>query len=88
MGCAVSEPLYYIQHVKVVGNCALFWRIDGHGYTVDLDDAWKVPKLQALNICGDRPKEDFPQPVILIDSLAKRHVDVQVIRKGTQGRIK
>lgn len=31
---------YYIQDTRqVVGNCALFWRPDGAGYTCDLLDA-------------------------------------------------
>ena len=73
----MNEELYYIQHVKFVGNCMLFWRPNGCGYTVDLDDAWKVSKQFALNICKSRPEEDFPRLATLVDSLAKRHVDVQ-----------
>lgn len=72
--------LFYIQNTGCVGNCMRFWRIDGKGYTSDLDDAWKVPFEQAESICRSRPREDFAHPASLIDSLSKRHIDIQALR--------
>lgn len=75
-----SRDLFYIQNVKVVGNCVLWWRQSGHGYTVNLDEAWLVTKKQADEICRSRPKEDIPRPAADVRALAKRHVDVQGFR--------
>jgi len=77
MGAGVFD--HYIQNVKCVGNCMMFWRIGGHGYTVNLDEAWRVTKDQAEQICKSRPEEDIPRRCDLIDSLAKRHVDIQAV---------
>lgn len=74
------EELYYIQNRKCVGNCMMFWRVDGNGYTVNLDEAWKVSLGRARDICQSRPDEDFFHPASLIDPLACRHVDVQKVR--------
>ncbi len=46
--------------------------------TVDLDEAWKVSKELATEICRTRPTEDFPVPYEILDSLAKRHVDIRM----------
>jgi hypothetical protein len=72
-----TTKLYYIQNKRFVGNCLRWWRIDGHGYTSNLDEAWKVTKKQALQICSSRPKEDFPRIASKMDKLAQRHVDWQ-----------
>lgn len=75
------EKLYYIQNTHhVVGNCALFWRKDGCGYTCNLDEAWKVTKLEAEEVCRSRPKEDFPRDCEKVDRVAQRHFDVQKIK--------
>jgi len=74
--------LFYIHNVSTCENCMRFWRVNGGGYTVDLDDAWKVTYEKAKSICQDRPKEDFAYPVALVDSLAERHIDIQALRKA------
>lgn len=79
-----TEELFCIWNKKtsgVVGNSMLFWRENGQGYTVNLDDAWKVTKTEADIICKARPKEDFPIPYAKLNELAKRHVDVQNFRE-------
>lgn len=78
-----QEPYkYYIQNCsQYVGNCVLWWRVDGHGYTCNLDEAWRVTKEQADNICHDRPKQDIAWPAVLIDALVKRHMDMQLLPK-------
>ena len=37
------------------GDCLLWWRVEGKGYTCDLDYAWKVTEEKAAAICRDRP---------------------------------
>lgn len=77
-----TEPLYYIQNVGYQGNCMKFWRPDGKGYTVDLDDAWKLTKAQAEDICRSRPTEDVPFLVSEIDAIARRHASIEVLRSA------
>lgn len=38
------EPLFYIQDTRTYcGNSVMWWRVDGAGYTTNLNEAWKVP---------------------------------------------
>lgn len=70
-----TEPkLYYIQNKGFVGNCLLFWRENGSGYTCDLDDAWQVTEEKAIEICKVRKGEDIMHEVTVVDALAQRHV--------------
>jgi hypothetical protein len=68
------STLYYIQHTGFCGNCLLWWRDGGHGYTSDLDDAWKVGEEQAKSICRSRPSEDIAWPVDFVDDHSARHL--------------
>jgi hypothetical protein len=73
----VNEALYYIQDTRqITGNCVMWWAKDGHGYTCDLDLAWKVTKEKADAICRDR-KTDIAHAAHKIDRLAGRHLDFQ-----------
>ena len=75
-----APPLFYIQNARSpVGNSALWWRVDGHGYTCNLFNAWQVTKEKAARICRDRPGEDFSWPIEEIDRIAELHVDVQTL---------
>ena len=74
---AVEESLFYIQNRGPVGNCALWWRAGGCGYTCDLDDAGVFTEEQAREICRRRPDMDRAWPKSQIDGLAVRHLDVQ-----------
>jgi hypothetical protein len=85
--------LYYIQHIGHVGNCALWWRVDAHGYTVNLNEAWRVTDEKAKQICSSRPNEDIPRLVSSVESISQRHADAQSVRElprcstcGLQGR--
>ena len=82
-----AAPLFYIRNTKsVVGNCALWWRPDGEGYTCDLRLAWKVPLEQAKNICRSRPEQDVYLPCEAVESIAQVHVygiDTEVCDIGT-----
>ncbi len=75
----MSEELYYIQHIGFNGNCLKWWRPEGHGYTMNLDEAWKVTKEQAESICRTRPDEDLAHPVSVIDLLATRHLNCEAL---------
>lgn len=72
--------LYYIENRKMVGNCAMFWRENGSGYTCDLDNAWRVTLEKARNVCRDRPMEDFPRPCAEVEAASTRHVSVDFTR--------
>lgn len=67
---------YYIQLVRnPCGNCLIWWRVGGHGYTCNLDEAWRVPKPEAERICRMRDGgTDVMWPAEAIDALAQRHV--------------
>jgi hypothetical protein len=67
-----------------VGNCAIFWGPDGCGYTVNLDEAWKVSYEEAVEICRSRPDEDFPVSYDTLLALSHRHVDIQAIRRAME----
>jgi len=80
------SDLYCIQNKSTyVGNSVLFWRVDGSGYTCNLDEAWKVTKEKADEICRSRPKQDYPLPLALLESIAERHVDMQKLPPAEAG---
>ena len=72
---ADKEPLFYIQDTRQVsGNSAFWWCVDGHGYTCNLDEAWKVPGSWKGR------DTDVLRPCDEMDALAARHVDTQRLR--------
>jgi len=71
---SAQEPMYYIQNKGFVGNSLLWWRENGNGYTCNLNEAWKVTKEKAQQICKTRPAEDIPHLVSFVDAHAQRHV--------------
>jgi hypothetical protein len=82
-----TPDLYYIENRRsVTGNYTLWWRVNGCGYTCNLNEAWRVPKAEAERICRCRPEEDFMWPCAEIDALAERHVDVQRMRAAECAR--
>lgn len=78
---SLEPKTYYIQNNGQVGNCARWWRDGGHGYTCNLNEAWRVPKEDAEMICGLRRGEDVMWPADMIDEMSVRHVDVQGLPK-------
>lgn len=75
-----ASSMYYIQNKGYVGNCLLWWREGGNGYTCDLSEAWRLPEEKANDICKSRPEEDIPHPVDLVNSIAVRHVSCEQFR--------
>lgn len=72
--------MYYIQDTRqVVGNCALFWRVEGAGYTCDLNEAGTWEEKEALAIARSR-STDKAIRVDLARRLAVTHVSVETLR--------
>ena len=67
----MADTLYYIQWKGYCGNCLWWWRQDGHGYTLNLDHAWKVTKERADEIWRVRRGEDVAWPVDAIDAVLR-----------------
>ena len=71
----MTEELYYIQDSRsYCGNSCFWWRVDGHGYTCDLKEAWRVPSTWKGR------DTDILWPCSLIDSGAALHFDMQKLR--------
>ncbi len=85
---ADAEPLYYIQNRGFCGDCLLWHKEGGHGYTMDLDQAWKVTKAEAERICAHRPHEDFLRPVSEMDAAAARHVNSESVKLAYRAEVK
>jgi hypothetical protein len=73
----MSEPLkmFYIQNLGYCGDCLKWWREGGHGYTLDLNEAWKLPEDAARDICRSRPHEDIPWPADIAEAALSQHVN-------------
>lgn len=73
---AVAE-LYYLQDSRsYVGNCPMWWKKDGNGYTTRLDDAERFTLEDAMGQHRARPT-DVPWPCHQIDALRRPTVDIQ-----------
>jgi hypothetical protein len=71
---------YYVQNKGYVGNCLLWWREAGCGYTCNLDEAGIFTRSEAESICKDRPTEDIAWPVRLVRKHAHLHVGESLLR--------
>ncbi len=75
------EKLFYIQcSDNTVGNEALWWRPDGHGYTTHLSEAGKYTAAESTSIHRIR-KSDVPWLCSEVEDLAYWTVDVGDLRK-------
>lgn len=72
--------LFYILNRGYNGDFHMFWRIDGHGYTTNLREAWQVPEEKALQICRSRPTEDFAYACENIDAVSYPAVNSELMR--------
>ena len=68
---------YYIQNRLPVGNCVLWWREGGNGYTCDLDKAGLFDETEAPKIVKSRPDIDIAWKRYDVEAYAVRHVDLQ-----------
>lgn len=66
--------LFYIRDARqVVGNCALWWRVGGAGYTTELREAGRFPRAKAFNL----RETDVAYECSKVDSIAVTHVRVE-----------
>jgi hypothetical protein len=73
----MSEELFYILDTRtIVGNCALWWRPNGEGYTCNLDDAgiWTAATAPSGRPTDVRVRRD------VAEALSKRHVHIDTVR--------
>lgn len=83
------KKLFYIQNKSFVGNCHLWWRSGGCGYTYNLNEALKATEEEAKEICSSRDTgEDIPWSVEAVDSLAQRHLTDGALRLLKKGKKK
>lgn len=71
----IEDELYYIQSLGYVGNCLLWWKKGGSGYTCNLDDAGIFSMKEASALTSR--EEDIFWPKDYVDSVVERHVDCQ-----------
>ena len=70
------EPFCYIQDARIYcGNSVMWWRVDGQGYTSNLEEAWKVPATWKGR------DTDKLWPCADIDAGATRQFDMQLLDK-------
>ncbi len=63
--------MYYIRDRRqTVGNCVMWWREGGNGYTCNLDEAGKYTEAAAFH----KRDTDIPVPVEVAEAAAVRHV--------------
>lgn len=75
-----AEPLFYLQDTRqYVGNCPMWWRPEGKGYTTRLDEAWKMTRAAAFGQQAAR-ETDVPWPCEQIDALLRPTIDMQDLR--------
>lgn len=80
----MKRKQYYIENKErgPVGNCLLWWCIDGKGYHCDIRNAQKFSFKEAREICKGRKKYKMWE-VGFIDARTRPHVDAQALYKET-----
>lgn len=74
--------LFYLQDKRTyVGNSILWWAKDHRGYTCHLDKAHIFTEEEVLKRTRDT---DVPWPKDLIDEIASRQVDMQLLPERDQ----
>lgn len=78
---ADEQPMYYFQDSRgFVGNCSIWWALNGSGYTTDLRKAQKYTLAQAVRQNRFR-ESDLPWLCSEIDALQRPTVDHQDMAK-------
>jgi len=72
---------YYIRTRGYSGDCLLWWKRGGCGYTTDLRNAAQLSEEDARRIISNRPEEDSMYPVDEVDAVAELHVCSERIGK-------
>lgn len=70
--------MYYIQDKRqYVGNCILWYRINGAGYTCNIDDAEIFTEEESWEIINCSPEKYKRHEVEYVRHISKPHVDMQ-----------
>jgi hypothetical protein len=83
----VSKRYYIQRHLSgCVGNCFLWWRKGGAGYTCNLDDAEVFDgEDQVFQMVAKDTSKYTAWERGYIDSCAHRHLDHQYVNKDMSG---
>jgi len=73
---AIKQQYVILDTRQIVGNCAMFWRPDGAGYTCDLNDAGLYEKKKG------RRETDIYVPIEVARSMAVAHVRVEPLKRA------
>lgn len=71
-----AEKFFILDTRQIVGNCAMFWRPDGAGYTCDINEAGLYDKTRS-----DRDT-DIYVPVKEARAMAVTHVRVEPLKRA------
>lgn len=78
-----DDGLCYVQDSRsYVGNCPLWWRPEGKGYTTNLDDAGRYTFDEAMRMHESR-STDIPWLCREIDPIRRATVDAQYLPRDT-----
>lgn len=69
-----KTKMFYIENIRNGGDCCVWWRPDGKGYTRNLEEAWKVDETRARDICRSRPEQDVMREAKDVDAQSVRHL--------------
>lgn len=80
LGIAVDENAdYYVQdNRQIVGNCVLWWGVNGSGYVCELE---KAGVYKGSEVVGMRDS-DVVWPAALVLASAVRHVRMEPLRRA------
>lgn len=82
--CMPDSSLCYVQDSRsYVGNCPLWWRPEGKGYTTNLDEAGRYTFDEAMRMHEIR-STDIPWFCREIDPLRRATVDCQYMPRDTR----
>ncbi len=74
------DAFYYIQDSRqYVGNCVLWWAVEGQGYTCELPEAGMF-KGSDSRVHSDRDC-DVPWPVELVRPFVRQHIDASSLHR-------
>ena len=74
----MSELFYLRDSRSDTGSSAVFWCVDGGGYTTDLSKAWKLTREDAISYHNCR-ETDIPLRCDLVDKHSYLAVDCQLV---------
>lgn len=73
LGSPQDDGLFYIRNGGFCGNCFIWWRAGGNGYTCDLREAGKFTLRETKRIIEHGRKEDRAYSVKEVNAKAVIH---------------